>query len=110
MYVVMNRLYVRSQYAGQFEAMFAARSGVMNDVPGFQRNMVLRPVQPDQQPYAVVTMWADAEAFKSWTQSESFGRSHASGQNAPADMYWQKSQLEQYETVLDTSRQAAGKA
>lgn len=102
MYLVANRLFVWGAFAGQFEQMFAHSSGRMEQVPGFVRNLVLRPRHPDEQPYVVMTFWESLETFNAWTQSESFQRAHGGARHAPQEMYWRQSELEVHEVIQDT--------
>jgi len=102
MYVVANRIYVRRAFAAPFEQAFAAHADDGEGVPGMIRNLVLRPDNPDEQPYIVMTFWESLEAFRAWTQSESFRRAHAGMAHAPRDMYWRQNQLEIYEVIQDT--------
>ena len=44
MITVANRIYVRPEYAEAFEARFRERAGLVDKMPGFVSNMVLRPV------------------------------------------------------------------
>jgi heme-degrading monooxygenase HmoA len=102
MYVVANRIYVRSAFAPQFEQAFAGHSGDVNRVSGLVRNLVLRPNNPDEQPYIVMNFWESMEAFHAWTQSESFRRAHAGMRHSPQEMYWQANQLEIHEVIQDS--------
>lgn len=56
MFVVMNRIPVKPEYAERFEERFRNRAGEVDKMAGFVRNQVLRPAKPDQ-PYIVLTMW-----------------------------------------------------
>jgi heme-degrading monooxygenase HmoA len=78
MIVVTNRLYVNPEHAAEFEKRFLQRSGLIDSMPGFVRNQVLRPVT-EEAPYVVLTMWESKEHFDAWTQSESFKKAHTSG-------------------------------
>jgi len=103
MYVVANRIYVRSAFAERFEQAFARHAGDTGRVPGIIRNLVLRPGNPDEQPYVVMTFWESMEAFHAWTHSESFRHAHAGMAHAPQDMYWQPNQLEIHKVIQDTA-------
>ena len=55
MITVANRIYVRPEYAEAFEARFCERAGLVDQMPCFVSNMVLRPVN-DGEPYVVFTV------------------------------------------------------
>ena len=44
MITVANRIYVKPEYGEAFEARFRDRAGLVDGMPGFVSNMVLRPV------------------------------------------------------------------
>lgn len=102
MFVVMNRIQVNPEYAGAFEDRFRQRAGEVDRMPGFLRNIVLRPVAPDD-PYVVMTLWASREAFEAWTQSEAFRRGHARSGTLPAEAFRGPSRLETFEAFLDSA-------
>ena len=56
MITAMNRIYVVSEYAEQFEQRFRTRARLVDGMPGFIWNKVLRPVNPED-PYIVLTLW-----------------------------------------------------
>ena len=46
MITAMNRIYVVPEYAEQFEQRFRTRARLVDGMPGFIWNKVLRPVNP----------------------------------------------------------------
>ena len=44
MITVANRIYVKREYADAFEKRFRERAGLVDKMPGFISNQVLRPV------------------------------------------------------------------
>ncbi len=104
MFVTMNRIYIRPEYAAAFEERFRHRAREVDRVPGFVRNLVLRPAGPDQ-PYVVMTFWASEEAFNNWVNSEAFRQGHARSGTLPEDVFTRPSQLEKYEAFLDSAGQ-----
>ena len=56
MFVTMNRIPVRPEYAEQFEEAFRQRARLVDRMPGFIRNLVLRPKNPGD-PYVVCLLY-----------------------------------------------------
>ena len=65
MIVVANRIPIAKGYEEKFESRFKERAGLVDDMPGFIRNEVLRPIDSDY--YVVQTYWESKEAFEVWT-------------------------------------------
>lgn len=104
MFITMNRIPVNPAYAQAFEQRFHERARAVDQMPGFIRNLVLRPGEPGQ-PYVVLSMWESKEAFEAWTKSEAFTQGHARSGTLPREAFAGKNVLEQYEVVLDSSRE-----
>ena len=102
MFVVMNRISVNPDFADAFEDRFSQRAGAVDKMPGFIRNLVLRPSTPDD-PYVVMTMWESKQAFEAWTQSDAFRKGHARSGTLPAEAFRGPSRLEMYDAFLDTA-------
>lgn len=102
MFVVMNRIPVNAQYADQFEDRFRNRAGEVDKMPGFVRNQVLRPANPDD-PYIVLTYWGSKADFDNWVNSEAFQKGHAKSGTLPHDAFRGRAKLESFEVILDTS-------
>jgi Uncharacterized enzyme involved in biosynthesis of extracellular polysaccharides len=61
-FVTMNRIPVRPEYREAFEEAFRQRARLVDQAPGFLRNLVLRPKNPED-PYIVLTFWESEAAF-----------------------------------------------
>lgn len=114
MFVVTNRIPVASGFEGEFEDRFRNRAHLIDQAPGFIRNLVLRPVSrrfdhrtgtwvesPEKGVYLVQTWWESEEAFWNWTQSDAFRIAHSN--RPPAEMFAGPNALEIHEVVLDTA-------
>jgi heme oxygenase (mycobilin-producing) len=102
MFVVMNRISVNPAFAEAFEERFRHRAGEVDKMPGFIRNLVLRPVGPDD-PYVVMTMWESKQMFEAWTQSDAFRKGHARSGTLPADAFRGPSRLEMFDAFVDSA-------
>ncbi|WP_117238345.1 antibiotic biosynthesis monooxygenase family protein [Thermus sediminis] len=100
MFVTMNRIPVRPEYRERFEEAFRQRARLVDQAPGFLRNLVLRPKDPGD-PYIVLTFWESEAAFLAWTQSPAFREGHARG-TLPKEAFLEPSRLEAYAVVLDS--------
>ncbi len=105
MYVTMNRIPVTRDHWEAFEARFRNRAGLVDDAPGFIRNMVLRPENPDD-PHIVMTFWESRSAFEAWTRSEAFATVHEKAHRPPQDMFRGQGRLECFIAVSDTEATA----
>jgi heme-degrading monooxygenase HmoA len=103
MITVANRLYVKPEYADAFEKVFRERAGLVDEMPGFVSNQVLRPVN-EGQPYVVLTIWESREAFMGWIRSDAFIKGHAQSGTLPKDAYFQQNALEMHEIIQDSTR------
>ncbi|VCU54967.1 Heme-degrading monooxygenase HmoB (plasmid) [Thermus thermophilus] len=101
MFVTMNRIPVRPEYAEQFEEAFRQRARLVDRMPGFIRNLVLRPKDPGD-PYVVMTLWESEEAFRAWTESPAFKEGHARSGTLPKEAFLGPNRLEAFEVVLDS--------
>ena len=102
MFTVANRIFVNAEYSGAFEHAFLTRAGLVDKMPGFLYNQVLRPVNPGD-PYIILTYWEKRELFEAWVNSESFIKGHARSGSLPAETYSGPSKLEVF-TVIQDSR------
>lgn len=102
MFVVMNRIPVNPDYAEQFEERFTHRAREVDQMPGFVRNQVLRPANPDD-PYIVLTIWESKEDFEAWVNSDEFQLGHAKSGTLPHEAFRGRNKLEQFEIILDTA-------
>lgn len=115
MIVVTNRIPVAKAHEADFEDRFRKRAHLIDQSPGFVRNLVLRPVQrrfnhqtgaweesTEQGYYLVQTYWESEQDFWNWTKSDSFRAAHSN--RPPADMFAGPSVLEIHEVIQDTAR------
>ena len=100
MYVVANRVFVKSEYTEEFEQRFKNRAGQISQQPGFKRMEVLMP-QSDNTPYVVLTYWKNEEAFKDWVGSEDFKVAHQNPMRK--DAFLDGGGLEQYQVIVSES-------
>ena len=98
-YVVANRVFVKPEFADEFERRFRLRAGQIDQQPGFLRMEVLAPRSEDT-PYVVLTHWQDAQAFENWVGSEDFRRAHQDPMDKSA--FLEGGGLERYETVVSS--------
>src|SRR5207253_478376 len=71
MITVANRIYVNPEFADAFEKRFRERAGLVDKMPGFISNQVLRPVN-EGDPYVVFTIWNARQDFLNWVRSDEF--------------------------------------
>jgi len=103
MITVANRIYVKSEYAEAFETAFRERAGLVDGMPGFLSNTVLRPVN-DGDPYIILTLWDTRQHFLDWVRSDAFQKGHAQSGTLPREAYPQPNVLEMHEVVSDSTR------
>ncbi|GGJ60378.1 antibiotic biosynthesis monooxygenase family protein [Deinococcus aquiradiocola] len=103
MITVMNRIAVNPDYAEQFEERFQNRARMVDDMPGFVSNQVLRPTTPDD-PYIVLTVWESREHFDAWTRSDAFVQGHARSGTLPKEAFSGPNRLELHEVLQDSAR------
>lgn len=103
MITVANRIYVKPEYAEAFESAFRDRAGLVDGMPGFVSNQVLRPAN-EGDPYVVLTLWNSREDFLNWVRSDAFTKGHAQSGTLPRDAYPKANVLEMHEVVSDSSR------
>ncbi|MCD0169006.1 antibiotic biosynthesis monooxygenase [Deinococcus sp. 23YEL01] len=95
---VANRIYVKAEYHDAFEQRFRDRAGLVDGMPGFIANHVLRPTR-DGDPFVVLTFWESQEAFEAWTTSDAFRQGHARSGTLPKDAFSGPNVLEIHEVV-----------
>ena len=103
MITVANRIYVKPEYAEAFEKAFRERAGLVDGMPGFISNTVLRPVN-EGDPYVVLTTWDSRQDFLDWVRSDAFQKGHAQSGTLPKDAYPKPNVLEMHEVVSDSAR------
>jgi heme-degrading monooxygenase HmoA len=103
MITVANRIYVKQEYADAFEKRFRERAGLVDKMPGFISNQVLRPVN-EGDPYVVFTVWNSRQDFLNWVRSDEFVKGHAQSGTLPKDAFSRDNVLEMHEVVQDSAR------
>jgi heme oxygenase (mycobilin-producing) len=103
MITVANRIYVSPEYTGAFEKVFRERAKLVDQMPGFVSNQVLRPVN-DGDPYVVFTVWNSREDFMNWVRSEAFVKGHAQSGTLPKEAFYKPNVLEMHEVLQDSAR------
>ena len=103
MITVANRIYVNQEYAEAFEQRFRERAGLVDQMPGFISNQILRPVN-EGDPYVVFTIWNSRPDFLNWVRSDAFVKGHAQSGSLPKEAFPQSNVLEMHEVVQDSSR------
>ena len=96
MITVANRIYVEAEYADAFEKVFRERAKLVDEMPGFISNQVLRPVN-EGDPYIVFTLWDSRQNFLDWVRSEAFVKGHAQSGTLPKEAYFKPNVLEMHE-------------
>ena len=100
---VANRIYVKSEFSEAFEKVFRERAKLVDQMPGFVSNQVLRPVNEGDS-YIVFTLWENREDFLNWVRSEAFVKGHAQSGTLPKEAYFKPNVLEMHEVVQDSAR------
>lgn len=103
MITVSNRIYVAPEHAAAFEEAFAYRARLVDGMPGFIANQVLRPVN-DGDPYIVLTLWNSRADFEAWIHSDEFIKGHARSGTLPKETFVKPNVLELHEVVQDSLR------
>ena len=73
--VKINAITVPADSGDELGRRFAAHSGSMAGVPGFEGFELLQPTDGRTQ-WLVLTRWVDEESFEAWKSSQHFTRSH----------------------------------
>ena len=103
MITVANRIYVKREFAEAFEQRFRERAGLVDKMPGFVSNQVLRPVN-EGDPYIVFTTWNSRQDFLNWVRSDAFTKGHAQSGTLPKEAFTRSNVLEMHEVVQDSAR------
>ena len=103
MITVANRIYVSAEFRDAFEKVFRERAKLVDEMPGFISNQVLRPVN-EGDPYVVFTLWNSRADFMNWVRSEEFIKGHAQSGTLPKEAYFKPNVLEMHEVVQDSAR------
>ena len=103
MITVANRIYVKAEFSEAFEKVFRERARLVDEMPGFISNQVLRPVN-ESDPYIVFTIWNSRQDFMNWVRSDTFIKGHAQSGTLPKEAYFKSNVLEMHEILQDSSR------
>lgn len=76
--IKINAITVPADSGDELGRRFAAHSGSMAGVPGFEGFELLQPTDGRTQ-WLVLTRWADEGSFDAWKSSQGFARSHGGG-------------------------------
>ena len=98
---VANRIFVNPEYAEAFEERFANRAGLVDTMPGFLFNQVLRP-SSETQPYIVLSYWESYAHFEAWTSSAAFLEGHAKSSSLPRKAFSGRNVLEVHQVIQDS--------
>jgi len=98
MIVVSNRIQVAKGHEQAFEARFEGRARLVENMPGFVRLEILRPIKSDY--YIVLTHWRDEASFRAWTDSAEFKEAHRN--RPPAEMFSGPNVFEMHEVIRRT--------
>lgn len=108
--VKINAIQVPEGGAEELERRFAARAGKVDQQPGFEEFMLLRPVAGDER-YFVLTRWESEEAFQAWRRGHAFQQQHREthedegrGEAKPQSPVATGASLLEFEVISRTSR------
>ena len=100
MYIAMNRFQITPGHEQDFEELWRKRDSRLADVPGFREFQLLRgPTDDTCTLYASHTVWESEDAFRAWTESESFAKAHAQAR-APKGTYLGHPNFEGFQVIL----------
>ena len=74
--VKINAVTVPAEMGDEFVERFAKRAGAVEDQPGFEEFLLLKPTDDNKQ-FFVFTRWDSEESFQAWMSSNDFARAHA---------------------------------
>ena len=101
MYIAMNRFKISNKHLDDFVEIWKSRNSLLNEVKGFKDFKLLKGLtQEDHTLFISHSEWESYEAFKNWTDSESFKKAHG-GAKAPKGTYLEHPKFEGFEVVLD---------
>lgn len=101
MITTANRIFVHPEYAALFEERFRNRARLVDGMPGFISNQLLRPAN-SQDPYIVLTVWESVAHFEAWVASDAFRQGHARARSLPREAFSGPNKLEVHEIILDS--------
>ena len=80
--VKINAVTVPEGMGEEFIERFAKRAGSVENQPGFEEFLLLRPTD-GKSPFYVFTRWESEEAFQAWMSGRDFAAAH--GQDGAAE-------------------------
>ena len=98
MITVANRIYVKPEFQDQFAKRFIDRAGMVDHMPGFVSNYILKPERPGD-PYVVLALWESREAFEAWRTAPGFKEGHKGGNTLPPEAFPRPNVLEIHEVI-----------
>ena len=105
--VKINAIEVPPGAGSELEQRFAARAGMVDQQPGFEEFMLLRPTAGEER-YFVLTRWESEEAFQNWRSGRAFQHGHGQarqgegGSDAPRPPVSTGATLLEFEVVSRT--------
>jgi heme-degrading monooxygenase HmoA len=106
--VKINAIEVPPGAGPELEQRFAARAGMVDQQPGFEEFMLLRPTAGEER-YFVLTRWESEEAFQNWRSGQAFQQGHGqatrteAGADAPRPPVSTGAALLEFEVVSRTT-------
>lgn len=93
-FVAINYITCDAEYIERFEYLFNTRAHSIDTIDGFLYMEVLRPLDPNDNCYLIVSHWENEDSFRLWAKSPQFLEGHKrgfedikhakqSGENAP---------------------------
>ncbi len=100
MIVVSNRIQVAKGHEAEFEKRFEGRARLVENMPGFIRLEILRPIKSEY--YVVLTHWQDEASFRAWSDSAEFQEAH---RNRPrAEIFAGPNVFEMHEVIQQPAK------
>ena len=100
MFIAMNRFRIALGREKVFIGIWATRESYLDGVPGFLKFRLLHgPSDEEGTLFVSHSEWDSREAFETWTDSESFKKSHARAR-APEGTYLGHPDFEGFEVIL----------
>jgi heme-degrading monooxygenase HmoA len=78
-FVAINYITSDASYIERFEYLFSTRAHAIDKIEGFLYMEVLKPTDPNDNTYLIVSHWENEESFKLWSKSPQFQEGHKRG-------------------------------
>jgi heme-degrading monooxygenase HmoA len=98
--VKINAIEVPAGAGPELEQRFAARAGMVDQQPGFEEFMLLRPTGGEQR-YFVLTRWESEEAFQNWRTGQAFQHGHGQADQGGAGSAAERPPVSSGATLLE---------